>query len=145
MSFYIPVSGGTVEAFDLSGMRVAISGAGGGIGSATARLVASMGADVMLADLEAPAPLADYISSKGREATATALDVTDRDAVDAWAADCGAVDALIDCAAICPFDDGITLISSYHPSQHNTLTGRLTPEMFSSVFSKAGPCPGPRK
>ena len=67
-----------VEAFDLSGMRVAISGAGGGIGSATARLVASMGADVMLADLEAPAPLADYISSKGREATATALDVTDR-------------------------------------------------------------------
>ncbi len=94
-----------VEAFDLSGMRVAISGAGGGIGSATARLVASMGADVMLADLEAPAPLADYISSKGREATATALDVTDRDAVDAWAVDCGAVDALIDCAAICPFDD----------------------------------------
>ena len=93
------------EAFDLSGMRVAISGAGGGIGSATARLVASMGADVMLADLEAPAPLADYISSQGREATATALDVTNRDAVDAWATDCGAVDALIDCAAICPFDD----------------------------------------
>ena len=29
----------------------------------------------------------------------------------------------------------ITLVGSYHPSQHNTLTGRLTREMFESVFS----------
>ena len=28
----------------------------------------------------------------------------------------------------------ITLVGSYHPSQHNTLTGRLTREMFESVF-----------
>ena len=93
------------NAFDLSGQRIAIAGAGGGIGQATAHLLAGMGADLQLADLEAPAPLADYISGLGQAAQATALDVTDRGAVEAWAEACGKVDALIDCAAICPFDD----------------------------------------
>ena len=91
--------------FNLSGTRIAITGAGGGIGAETARLVATMGADLMLSDLQAPEPLADYLRGQGRDATAAALDVTDRAAVEAWAEACGKVDALIDCAAICPFDD----------------------------------------
>jgi uracil-DNA glycosylase len=33
--------------------------------------------------------------------------------------------------------DGITVISSYHPSQQNTQTGKLTEKMFDDVFSKA--------
>ncbi|MET0026593.1 MAG: uracil-DNA glycosylase [Candidatus Thiodiazotropha sp.] len=35
------------------------------------------------------------------------------------------------------FDDGLTLIDSYHCSRYNTQTGRLTPRMFQQVFRRA--------
>ena len=37
----------------------------------------------------------------------------------------------------CKLPDGVTIISSYHPSQQNTQTGKLTVEMFDEVFRKA--------
>ncbi len=40
-------------------------------------------------------------------------------------------------AATCRLDDTTVLICSYHPSQQNTSTGKLTQPMFDEVFRKA--------
>ncbi|MCA8927508.1 MAG: SDR family NAD(P)-dependent oxidoreductase, partial [Alphaproteobacteria bacterium] len=90
-----------MHAFSLDGQHIAITGAGGGIGSAAARIASELGARVSATDLRAPA----LEGVRGQGHRADALDVTDQAAVEAWLDGLGDFDALIDCAAICPFTD----------------------------------------
>ena len=92
--------------FSLDGMRVLITGAAGGMGLATSRLCAQLGADLVLVDRTAPTAVAEGLPlAEGRTAAAYGCNVADRAEVEALARETGKVDGLVDLAAICPFED----------------------------------------
>jgi NAD(P)-dependent dehydrogenase (short-subunit alcohol dehydrogenase family) len=92
-------------AFDLTGKRVLITGAARGIGAATARVCAAMGAAVMLADTADCTPIAAAIQADSGSAEAYHCDVVDRGEVEALVTSLLPVDALVVSSAICPWDD----------------------------------------
>jgi len=90
----------------LSGKNVLITGAAGGIGSETARVCASLGADLVLADVNAPDALAHEVHSAfGTSVRPVALDVRDRAQNEALIHACTRLDAVVANAGICPWDE----------------------------------------
>ena len=88
--------------FNLECRHIAITGAGGGIGSEAARIASALGARVSATDLREPA--LGWMTGSGHH-HAAALDVSDQAAVETWIEGLGDFDGLIDCSAICPFSD----------------------------------------
>lgn len=78
--------------YDLTGLRALVTGPTRGIGLATARLLASAGAELVLADIDASAcdALADELGG-----ISIPTDVADRTALEDLAGACGNVDVLI--------------------------------------------------
>src|SRR5215470_22157 len=89
--------------YGLHGRVVLVTGAGSGIGRATAELMAAMGARVVAADVdeERGAATVALLSGEGRDAVFAAADVTDRTAVEALVATAVAAYGRLDCAANC--------------------------------------------
>lgn len=86
------------NAFDLAGRRILITGAAAGIGAATARICAGLGAELVLVDIEDAAHVVEG-------AVAFTADVSARRDMERVAAEAGPVDALILNAAICPWNE----------------------------------------
>ncbi len=91
--------------FSLEGDTILIFGAASGIGASAAAVSARLGAKLILADVADALPLARDLEAAGRSASSVSCDVTDRAAVERTVAQAGAVDAMIVCSGICPFDD----------------------------------------
>ena len=90
---------------DLTGKRILLTGAAGGIGAATARACVTLGADVVLADI---APLDDLVGElRAHDAVVTGhqIDVSGRAGTAELVARAGDVDAAIACAGICPLEE----------------------------------------
>src|SRR5246127_5089420 len=83
---------------DLNGKIAVVTGAGSGIGRSTALLLARSGAKVHVADIdeERARTVAGEIESAGGAAHAHALDVSDPDAVEAFAEAVFAADGGVD-------------------------------------------------
>ena len=89
--------------FDLSDRHVVVVGAASGIGLATARTLAGMGARLTLADV---APMDEVVRELGEAVTARRrCDVAERLQCEALIEAAPNLDALVITAAICPFDD----------------------------------------
>jgi NAD(P)-dependent dehydrogenase (short-subunit alcohol dehydrogenase family) len=91
--------------FDLTGNRVLITGGASGIGASTARVMTSLGAEVVLADVTGAAEVTEALNRSGARVSAVRCDVTDRREVETMLTAVGSIDALVASAAICPWTD----------------------------------------
>lgn len=92
-------------AFDLSGTRVLVTGAAGGIGLAAARLCASQGARLVLSDVVHLERLEALAREVPGVESVHLCDVAERDAVERMVGSIAPVSAMIDAAGVCPYDE----------------------------------------
>ena len=91
---------GALHGMNMRGQRVALVGCGG-IGEPTAAICAELGAELVLADREAPQALAQRLQRDyGHSASAFALDVSHSAAIAAFLQQAGALDALVVTAGV---------------------------------------------
>jgi 3-oxoacyl-[acyl-carrier protein] reductase len=91
--------------FSLEGRKILITGAAGGIGSATARACAQLGASLVLVDIKEPSELAEALRANGTTVETFAFDVSDRTETERVVASVGPLDAAVANAGYCPWDD----------------------------------------
>lgn len=103
----MPVPSSSLLPYDLGGQRVLITGAAGGIGQATARLCARLGAALVLTDCVAPAAglMEGLESDAGRQHRFDVCDVRSRAQVEQLCAAQQPIDAAILNAGIYPLTD----------------------------------------
>jgi 3-oxoacyl-[acyl-carrier protein] reductase len=94
--------------FSLAGDRILLTGAAGGIGSATARVCASLGAELILVDRHSSEALARELSANGTKTTSITADTTDRQTVEKIVASAEPLDAVVDCAGRFITEDWLT-------------------------------------
>lgn len=92
---------GPLDAFRLDGRSAVVTGAGSGIGRATAEVLAGAGAGVVCADIDGPSAesTASAIARAGGTARGTAVDVSRREAVEELVADAAAANGGLDVMA----------------------------------------------
>lgn len=88
--------------YDLTGQRILLTGAAGGIGRATAALLAELGAELVLTDRAAAPDLLAGLVTEGRTHRFTACDVTSPAEIVTLCSYAGVIDALVLNAGIFP-------------------------------------------
>jgi NAD(P)-dependent dehydrogenase (short-subunit alcohol dehydrogenase family) len=95
---------------ELTGKKALVTGATGGIGGESAKLLAAAGAEVVVTgrDPERGAALVEAITGDSGTARFVGADLTDRDSLNALVKTVGAIDILINNAALFPFGPTIS-------------------------------------
>jgi NAD(P)-dependent dehydrogenase (short-subunit alcohol dehydrogenase family) len=94
-----------MSVFDLTGQRILVTGAAQGIGAATATLCASLGAELILVDLESSVAPLEAIRNAGGAAITYTADASRRADMERLAGEIGPIDALVLNAALCPWNE----------------------------------------
>lgn len=115
----------------LEGKVAFITGGAGSIGLALATLLVRRGARVVLADRREEALRKAALHLGSEQVRTLQLEVTDRAAVEATAADVGTVGLLVNCAGICRFDQ----VEETEPAHWDRILGVNLSGVFNTIHA----------